>query len=135
VTLEAGSYVFTGDIRLSENATLTTNETGIYLTCAGYPTPCGAGQGPSLELSGRARVTLDSPAGGPFQKVALFLDRNGGGTITLGGKSRLTAHGAVYSRTGALRLNSSSATTIHGTLAVGTLTKSGRTRVTIDAPS
>jgi hypothetical protein len=140
ITLQPGVYVVTQGIRLSKSSdpgkfSLVAHGVTVYFACAGYPTPCSPGQvGADLTMSGATTVSWTPPSSGPYQGVSIFSDRNNAASITLVGSSGSSFAGAIYARSGTLRLsgNSGTSTTMTSTIVVGALEKSGTSSVDLD---
>lgn len=97
LTLNAGTYVLTGDL-LMLGGTLTGTGVTIYLTCSAYPTPCTAGgQAGALIGTGAGVLTLSAPTSGTYAGVVVFGDRSNNSTNTFSaGSGSVALTGTVY---------------------------------------
>lgn len=84
ITLEPGTYVFTGAsipipgnaaFDVSGNATVTGSNVTLYLACPNYTSGLAcSGNGASVSFSGNGSVTIGAPATGQYAGVALLTD-------------------------------------------------------------
>jgi Tfp pilus assembly protein PilX len=94
--LQAGTYVFTGDLKTTGTGVLDGSAgVTIYLACfspppKGNPNPqprlCNTGeQGAALNVQGGGTYNITAPASGTYQNIAVFQDRNSTAQVKIGG--------------------------------------------------
>lgn len=133
VVLNAGTYVFTGNITLTGNGILD-GHTGvtIFMACStkvGSTTTsraCNSGEaGASLDVSGGGQYLLTAPSTGSYTNIAIFQDRNNTSQIKIGGSGTTNnLSGGVYAKSANVDIggNGSDVFQANGRLVVSTLT-------------
>jgi hypothetical protein len=128
LTLEPGLYVVTRGIALSGDSSLRGQGVTLFLTCAGFPAPCGGGSGAGIAMSGHTAVELSGMPSLP----AVFFERSNAGSLTMSGSSTAAFDGAVYGRWVAATFSgSASLTAVGGPLVVARLTASGSAQIRV----
>lgn len=140
VTLLPGVYVVTEGISLSKSAapgdvSFLADGVVIYFACSNYPAPCAPGEtGATFSASGGSAIEWAPPTSGPYQGVSIFYDRNNEGDFTLTGNTDTSFSGAVYMKSGELRLTGTSAvtTSMNSVVVVDSINKTGTSDISID---
>lgn len=132
LTLQPGVYVVTEGISLSKNpsgggTSLLADGVIIYFACSSYPAPCAPGEtGATFSSSGGSTVDWSPPTSGPYEGISVFYDRNNDGDFTLTGNTGTSFSGAVYMKSGKLRLTGTSgSTSMDSLVVVGSINKTG----------
>jgi Putative Flp pilus-assembly TadE/G-like len=143
VTLEPGTYVFTGPFSTTGAGNTTISGSGVllYFTCGSgtTPAPCASGgqSGGDLDLdaSGTTALDLSPETTGPFAGLTIYYDRHdtSGITMKLSGGSDFS--GSVYAAAGHLQITTSGSTaTLDSMIDVSSmeLTSSGGTGLDVE---
>lgn len=140
LTLLPGVYVVTEGISLSKNpsagnTSFFADGVVIYFACSNYPAPCAPGEtGATFSSSGGSTVDWSPPTSGPYEGISVFYDRNNDGDFTLTGNTDTSFSGAVYMKSGELRLTGTSgvSTSMNSLVVVGSIDKTGGADMTIN---
>lgn len=135
VTLQSGTYVFTGgNFDVSGGGTVAGSNVMMYFTCSGYTTsnlsPCpsdGASGGGWTMSSGT--LTLSTPSTGAYSGLGIFYDRHDTNDISFTGASA-PSFGTMYAADAALDISGSAGT--QASVVVNSVVLSGNTSLTID---
>lgn len=92
----------------------------------------GKGTTNATNFSNNARLVIDAPTSGTYQKLGYFLDRSSTNRLYFGGGSQMTVNGTVYAAKGTLSLETQLDMQINGQLVAGKLwvTSSGSFNLT-----
>lgn len=140
LTLLPGVYVVTEGISLSKNpdpgeVSFLADGVVIYFACSDYPDPCADGEtGATFSASGGSTIEWTPPTSGPYEGVSVFYDRNNAGDFTLTGNTDTDFSGAVYMKSGELRLTGTSAvsTSMNSLVVVDSINQTGTSDFSIE---
>ncbi|MHB8670334.1 MAG: pilus assembly protein TadG-related protein [Acidimicrobiales bacterium] len=134
LTLSPGTYIITGGLSSSGNATITAHGVTLYFACTAYPTPCAPGEiGASLNLVGNGRIDVSPPTTGPFAGLSVFFDRNNSSVAnTFTGNAGLTFSGTVYMASARLTMVGNASMTVNSILVVSAVAFTGNASITIN---
>lgn len=92
LTLDPGTYVLEGPMKISGGAQVTANGVTIILSCSSYPSNCTSTKsGPGLSVSGNGKLSIDKGMSGPGYGVAIYstdpseISATGSGSIAITG--------------------------------------------------
>jgi len=136
VTLQSGTYVFTGgNFDVSGAATVTGSNVMMYFTCSGYTTsslsPCASdgASGGGWTMSGSGALTLSTPSSGVYSGLGIFYDRHNTNDISFTGNTE-PSFGTMYAADAELDISGSSGT--EASVVVNSVVLTGSTSLTID---
>ncbi len=125
VTMNPGTYVFTGNLGLSGHGTLT--GTGVTLYFAGG-TPGGSLGGGG---NGNTTLNLTAPTSGPYKGILIYEDPSNTNTISLNGTPVANLTGIIYAPSAELDLSGNTTMNLTTDLIVGSLYDKGNATINI----
>jgi Flp pilus assembly protein TadG len=99
VTLNPGTYIFTGDFIVNGTPTVTGNGVTLYFTSSG-----------SITVNGATNFNLTAPTTGTYAGILMFQDRADTAQATINGSNTSTLQGSLYFPDAPLVFNGSSGT-------------------------
>ncbi len=122
VTMNPGVYVFTGNLDLGGNGSLTGTGVTLYIPAGGS---LGGGG------NGNTTLNLTAPTSGPYNGILIYQDASNTNTISFNGTPVVNMTGIVYAPSAELDLSGNTSMTLTSDLIVGSLYDKGNASITI----
>jgi hypothetical protein len=122
VTMNPGTYVFTGNLDLGGHGTLQGSGVTIYLPPGGS---LGGGG------NGNTTLNLTAPTTGPYSGILIYEDANNTNTVSLNGTPIANLTGIIYAPSAELDLSGNTNMNLTTDLIVGTLYDKGNATINI----